>query len=47
VGNKKNVKSGAYYVPVGKEGGNAASKVAAKVEKLWDWQEEQFKWLGY
>jgi NAD(P)-dependent dehydrogenase (short-subunit alcohol dehydrogenase family) len=47
VGNKENVKSGAYYVPVGKEGGNAASKVAAKVEELWDWQEEQFKRLGY
>ena len=47
VGNKKKVKSGVYYVPVGKESGNAASKVASKPEELWDWQEAQFKRLGY
>lgn len=47
VGKKENVKSGSYYVPVGKEGGNAASKLKGKPEELWDWQEEQFKRLGY
>lgn len=47
VGNKERVKSGTYYVPVGKEGGNAASKVAGKPDELWEWQEAEFRKLGY
>lgn len=46
VGKKEMVRSGAYYVPVGKEGGNAASKVEGKPEELWEWQEGQFARLG-
>jgi NAD(P)-dependent dehydrogenase (short-subunit alcohol dehydrogenase family) len=47
VGRRESVKSGVYYVPVGKEGGNAASKVKGKPEELWDWQEKHFERLGY
>lgn len=47
VGNKERVKSGLYYVPVGKEAGNAASKVQGKPEELWEWQEKEFERLGY
>ena len=47
VGDKERVKSGEYYVPVGKEAGNAASKAEVKQEELWEWQEKQFERLGY
>ena len=47
VGNKERVRSGVYYVPVGKEAGNGASKAAGKPEQLWEWQEKEFERLGY
>lgn len=46
VGDKERVRSGGYYVPVGKEAGNAASKVGGKPEELWEWQEAEFERLG-
>jgi NAD(P)-dependent dehydrogenase (short-subunit alcohol dehydrogenase family) len=47
VGDRDRVRSGFYYVPVGKEGGNAQSKAPGKPEELWEWQEKQFERLGY
>lgn len=47
-GKKEDVKSGVYYTPVGFE--NTVHKLAQgpKVaEELWDWQEAEFKRLGY
>ena len=47
-GPKDKVKSGAYYAPVGKEGGESKlSRDEALQAKLWEWQEEEFKKHGY
>ena len=47
-GKRDLVKSGAFYSPVGKEGGESApAKDETLAGKLWAWQEEQFKRLGY
>lgn len=46
--NKDDVVSGAYYVPFGKlSQGSKRSRDMALSEQLWNWQEQEFKRLGY
>ena len=48
VGTKEKVKSGAYYSPIGKEGGESGlAKDVKLAERLWTWQEAEFQKLGY
>ena len=47
---KEDVKSGGYYTPVGYDGKDRVNKTATNekaTEKLWEWQEDEFKKLGY
>ena len=45
---KKDIENGNYYVPVGcSEGASAKSKDEELASSLWDWQEAEFKRLGY
>jgi NAD(P)-dependent dehydrogenase (short-subunit alcohol dehydrogenase family) len=47
-GNKSDVKSGSYYTPVGREiRGDKRNVDAKSAEELWNWQEAEFKRLGY
>jgi NAD(P)-dependent dehydrogenase (short-subunit alcohol dehydrogenase family) len=48
VGDKDRVKSGEYYSPVGKGGGQSApGKDMQLAGKLWEWQEAEFAKKGY
>jgi NAD(P)-dependent dehydrogenase (short-subunit alcohol dehydrogenase family) len=47
-GEKEVVKTGTYYAPIGREGGESrVSKDPKLAEKLWQWQEAEFTRLGY
>lgn len=44
----KDVKTGTYYFPVGKENaGSSYSSDEKLAEKLWNWTEEEFQKHGY
>jgi len=48
VGDKDKVKSGEYYAPVGKGGGQSSvGKDMMLAAKLWEWQEAEFAKKGY
>lgn len=47
-GAEKTVKSGHYYVPVAKEGGdNSISKDMKLAGELWEWTEKELSEKGY
>jgi len=45
---KEDVKTGSYYTPIAREGGESASAKNEKLAaKLWEWTEGEFRALGY